>query len=52
VAAAADTSLAAATVAARAVARAVTVVKRVVRVVASNGKHLDEPSAYSLVLSK
>lgn len=42
-AAAADTSLAAATVAVRAVARVATVVKRVVKVVASNGKHLDGP---------
>jgi hypothetical protein len=53
VAAAADTNLAAATAAVREEARAVaTADKRVVRVVASNGKPLDEPSAYSLVLSK
>jgi hypothetical protein len=49
-AAAVDTNLAVATVAARAAARAVMVDKRVVKVVASNGKHLDEPSSYSLVL--
>jgi hypothetical protein len=48
--AAVDTNLAVATVAARAAVRAVMVDKRVVKVVASNGKHLDEPSSYSLVL--
>jgi hypothetical protein len=48
---AADTSLAVATVAAKAVVRAAMEDKRVVKVVASNGKHLDESSSYSLVLS-
>ena len=51
-AAVADTSLAVATVAAKAVVRAAMEDKRVVKVVASNGKHLGEPSSYSLVLSE
>ena len=39
-------------VAAKAVVRAAMEDKRVVKVVASNGKHLDEPSSYSLVFSE
>jgi hypothetical protein len=56
VVAAADTNLAAATAAARAEVKAATVDKKVVREVArvarvaSNGKHLDRPLSYGLVL--
>ena len=48
---AADTSLAAATAAAKVVVRvaATAAVKKVVRVVVSSGKHADEPSSAGLV---
>jgi hypothetical protein len=48
VVAAADTNLAAATAAARAEVKAATADKKVVRVVASNGKHSDETLSYGL----